>query len=149
MAYHVQVNYAEEEEVIEKTSQCDLLEGDEITEGTELEELTVIFKLVQARQKMPPQIMRWPEEYFLSNLLGEVENIENQNYEHAGQFFVDKTSALKAIYEEIRTQKCPTFKTNVSTIEIPPRIRIKTEPEHPLPYKSIQSKNTRKQKNIK
>ena len=72
VAYHVQVNYAEEEEVIEKTTQCDLLEGDEISEGTELEELTVIFKLVQARQKMPPQIMRWPEEYFLSNLLGEV-----------------------------------------------------------------------------
>jgi hypothetical protein len=38
VAYHVQVSYAEDEEVIEKTSQCDLLEED----GTELEELPVI-----------------------------------------------------------------------------------------------------------
>ena len=136
-AYHVQVNYAEDEEVIEKASQCDPFEGDEISEGTEWEELPVIFKLVQATQKKPLQIMRWPNEYFLSCLLGEVENMKDMKYDHAGQVFVGNTASLKTTNEEIRTQKCPTVKTNVSTIEILPRIRVKTE--HHLPYKPIQS----------
>jgi hypothetical protein len=88
--------------------------------------------------------MRWPEEHFISYLLGEVENMEELNYDHAGQAIVDKTASLKTTYEEIRTQKCPITRTNVSSIEIPPRIRFKTE--HPLPYKPIQSLKYKKAK---
>ena len=43
--------FVTDEEVIEKISQCDQLEGEEISKGTELEELEVIFSLKKNREK--------------------------------------------------------------------------------------------------
>ena len=106
----------------------DPIHGEELSEESFLEDQVYNVSLARLEEKRSITLMCWPEEYFSSCQIEEVEFVECINYQHTGQNVVKDNACPRAALTEISTKKCPRAKKDLSPFELPPRIRIKAEP---------------------